>query len=78
MCTCIQTKETNTVLTETDIVTKITVMSQRNYNSSVLISRGHPSRSAAALTDVLAGGETRCRGTAGSEQDTSLKNPPPS
>lgn len=42
-CKFIQTMErTFTVLTETDIVALFTVMSQRNYNSSVPVSLGHP------------------------------------
>lgn len=71
-------KETITVLTETDIV------AQGNYNSSVLLSRRHPSRSAAVPVDVLVARETRCRSTAGSGQDTSqspgasLPSSPPS
>lgn len=35
-------ERTITVLTETDIVALFTVMSQRNYNSSVPVSLGHP------------------------------------
>lgn len=65
-------KETNSVLTETDIVDRLSVKSQKlKLVRPDQISQAHPSRSAAVLVDGLAAAESQCRGTAASGRDTS-------